>query len=755
MAPVSDPPSPSNASSRSSAPTPSSTPSPSSGRIVAIAGPPSAVEVGQQHQLIVQRYGFVPISAASLLTEHVQRGTKLGVKAKEYISRKERVPSDLMVGLLQHRIKKRDVVERGCLLDGFPLSLEHADAMKGKIAVDQFLVIDVSDETIVERCVNRRFDPKTATTYHLKLKPPPLDVMPQLVQKVEDSEEMVLASLKEFHSVMHGIAQRLEGSVHHIDAMQHPDAVFGAVCECLGPVPVLMPAVKIPRVVVVGGPLAVGKEMQCKRIVKKLGLVHVSAKSLLSKHVKRGSEVGAKAREYMSREERVPSDLIVGLLKDRISKSDILKRGCLLEDFPLCSEHARAMQGQIEVDSFLYIDAPDAIIVERCMKHPLDPRQLPVPRMGTVCEPECESSPPNASSPPSAAAPSAKSGDSVEEKAQVQARLKAYRESAEELLVHFQDKVRRIDGAQPPDAVFGAISACLGRAPARTVVEVPPPRRGRTVAVVTPPCGAQRFPCERIADKLGLVHVSAGKLLVKHMQRETAAGMKTKEYIDRQERVPSELIVSLFKERMNKKDARQRGCLLDGFPLSPDHAEAMKGQIEVDCLFLVEVPDEDHIESLVNRRVDPKTGIVYTLKSSPPPAKVMKRVVQSGYDTEEKVRARLKQYHASVDAILPYFEGKVRRIDGTQQKDVLIDAIRGAVAGRPEKARREDATRHWPKPRGAMRSVAHRARANLQQAILGRAQRRQGRRHCARPHETSRGEAQRILSGVSQGAGGR
>merc|ERR1740123_2317252 len=326
--------------------------------------------------------------------------------------------------------------------------------------------------------------------------------------------------------------------------------------------------------------------------------------------------------------------------------------------------------------------------------------------MLTVCEPECESSPPNASSPPSAAAPSAKSGDSVEEKAQVQARLKAYRESAEELLVHFQDKVRRIDGAQPPDAVFGAISACLGRAPARTVVEVPPPRRGRTVAVVTPPCGAQRFPCERIADKLGLVHVSAGKLLVKHMQRETAAGMKTKEYIDRQERVPSELIVSLFKERMNKKDARQRGCLLDGFPLSPDHAEAMKGQIEVDSLFLVEVPDEDHIESLVNRRVDPKTGIVYTLKSSPPPAKVMKRVVQSGYDTEEKVRARLKQYHASVDAILPYFEGKVRRIDGTQQKDVLIDAIRGAVAGRPEEARREDATRHRPKPRGAMRSVA-------------------------------------------------
>jgi len=739
MAPTSDaPPSPSSGygSSSDAPPSPSSGYGSSLGRVVVIAGPPSAAEVGLQHGLIVQRYGFVPISAVSLLSEHVHRGTKFGVKAKEYISRRERVPSDLMVGLLRERMSKRDVIDRGCLLDGFPLCVEHAEAMKGKIEVDNFLVIDVPDETLVERCVNRRFDPKTATTYHLKLKPPPPEVLPRLVQKVDDSEEKVLASLKAFHLTMHEISSNFEGKVRHIDAMQHPDAVFDAICACLGAIPVLTPMVRAQPVVIVAGPPAVGKETQCNRIVKKLGFVHVSVKSLLSKHVNRGTAFGTKVNECMSSGERVPSELVVGLLKDRISKPDVLKRGCLLEDFPLCLEHAQAMQGQIEVDLFLFIDAPDASIVERCTNQRRDPKT------GTVYNLKCESPPPDVVS------RLVRSDDNVEEK--VQANLTAYRESTKEIVLHFQDKMRRIDGTQPPDAVFGAIATCLGRAP------VTPPRakKGRTVAVVAPPSGGQHSPFERIAKKLGLVHISTGKLLLKHMRRETATGIKAKEYIDRQERVPSELIVGLFKDRMSKPDVRQRGCLLDCFPLSRDHAEAMKGQIEVDDFILLEVPDEVQIERFVNRRVDPKTGNIYHLKSLPPPTKVMHRVVQSEDDAEEKVRARLGMYHASVDGILPYFEGKVRKIDGTQRNDSVIDAIRAVVAGRSEEPRREDATRRRPKARGATRGAANRFRANLHQSVPGRPQRRQGRRSCPRPNETRRDEAEGILSGAAHGAGG-
>jgi len=643
--------------------------SPDLGRVVVIAGPPGASEVGLQRARIRQRCGLVPISVGHLLSEHVQHCTEFGANAKEYIDRHERVPSELVVSILKDRLSKLDVLQRGCLLEGFPLTIDHAEAMEGHIEVDQFLVIEVPDQTVIQSFVKQPSSRGTGIRYHSHS-----SLASRSAQADNDIDEKVRARLEAYHASMSDVVSHFKDKVRIIHGAQDIDTVFSAISTCLAQVPRSVPNVKNCDIVVVVGPPASGKGTYCERVVKQYGFVPVSAGSLLEQHMRRGTALGAKAKDYKDKQERVPSELLVSILRERMSKPDVLRRGCLLDGFPLSAEHAEAMKGQIELDHFLVIVVPDETLVERCVNRRLDPLT------GAIYNLKLKS-------PPAEVASRLVQNDGdTDEK--VRTRLEAYHASLNGILPYFGDKVKNIDGTQHPDQVFDEIATSLGKTP----IPLPNMRKGFVVAIVAPPAAWQEAQYERIANKLDFVCISIGKLLLNQIQLGNEWGIMAKEYLDRQEQVPSELIVGLLRVRIGKSDAQQRGCLLIDFPLSHEHVKAMMGHVEIDQFLVAEVPDETIVERCVNRRLDPETGATYNLKFKPPPPETSSRLIQTNADTDEEVRARLEAYHTSMVEMLPHFEGKVHKVSGAQHFDATFSAIRRAIVERlRETARQDDA----------------------------------------------------------------
>jgi adenylate kinase len=160
-----------------------------------LLGPPGAGK-GTQAAAIKERYGIPQISTGDMLRAAVKAGTPLGVAAKKVMDAGQLVSDDIILGLVEERLKQPDCA-KGYLFDGFPRTLPQADAMKARgVAIDWVLEIEVPDEEIVQRMSGRRVHPASGRTYHVKFNPPRVegrdDVSGEpLVQRDDDREETV------------------------------------------------------------------------------------------------------------------------------------------------------------------------------------------------------------------------------------------------------------------------------------------------------------------------------------------------------------------------------------------------------------------------------------------------------------------------------------------------------------------------------------------------------------------------------------
>lgn len=129
-------------------------------------------------------------------------------------------------------------------------------------------------------------------------------------------------------------------------------------------------------------------------------------------------------------------------------------------------------------------------------------------------------------------------------------------------------------------------------------------------------------------------------------------------------------------------DCAKQGWLLDGFPRTPAQAKALSDAgIGADCFIFLNVPDEVLVERVVGRRTDPDTGKIYHMTFSPPEnEEVAARLVQRSDDTEEKVKVRLEQFHANVDAVKDSYADISVMIDGNKKPDVVSEALFDAVS---------------------------------------------------------------------------
>ena len=115
---------------------------------------------GTQALRISERFGFIHISTGDMLRAAVAEGTALGQKAKALMDAGDLVPDEIMIGIVDERLHKPDVVEHGFLLDGFPRTVGQADAL-AEIAGDQLALainLDVPVEEVTARMMARGRD---------------------------------------------------------------------------------------------------------------------------------------------------------------------------------------------------------------------------------------------------------------------------------------------------------------------------------------------------------------------------------------------------------------------------------------------------------------------------------------------------------------------------------------------------------------------------------------------------------------------
>jgi len=131
------------------------------------------------------------------------------------------------------------------------------------------------------------------------------------------------------------------------------------------------------------------------------------------------------------------------------------------------------------------------------------------------------------------------------------------------------------------------------------------------------------------------------------------------------------------KDRLDQTDCQKRGWLLDGFPRTPAQADALAAAgVFADCFLFLNVPDEVLVERVVGRRTDPETGKIYHMTFSPPDdEEVLARLEQRSDDTEEKVKVRLEQFHANVDAVKGSYTDISVDIDGTASPSDVAKSV--------------------------------------------------------------------------------
>jgi len=173
---------------------------------VIILGAPGAGK-GTQADILSQEMNLPHIASGDLFRQALEKKTELGLLAKSYMEEGKLVPDEITIKMILERIDAPDC-SSGCLFDGFPRTLEQAEALDKAFAdqgktIDTAIYIKVPNEELVKRLSGRWICRNCQTPYHLLTSPPKTlgrcdKCGGELYQRPDDSEETVRKRLEVF-----------------------------------------------------------------------------------------------------------------------------------------------------------------------------------------------------------------------------------------------------------------------------------------------------------------------------------------------------------------------------------------------------------------------------------------------------------------------------------------------------------------------------------------------------------------------------
>jgi adenylate kinase len=192
-------------------------------------------------------------------------------------------------------------------------------------------------------------------------------------------------------------------------------------------------------------------------------------------------------------------------------------------------------------------------------------------------------------------------------------------------------------------------------------------------------------------EDLRLPYYATGDILRTAVREETELGRTAKEYMDRGDLVPDQVIVGVIAERIDSSEALD-GFILDGFPRTEPQAEALDAKLTelgrgVTAVLLIDVSDDEVVRRLGGRRTCEANGHVFHVEFEPPKQEGVCDIDGSALivrddDKPEVIRKRLETYHEKTEPLVSYYDdrGVLRRIEGEAAPEAVGEQVRGTLA---------------------------------------------------------------------------
>ena len=206
-----------------------------------------------------------------------------------------------------------------------------------------------------------------------------------------------------------------------------------------------------------------------------------------------------------------------------------------------------------------------------------------------------------------------------------------------------------------------------------------------------PPGSGKGTQGERLQEDFRLPYYATGDILRTAVAEGSELGRTAKEYMDRGDLVPDEVIIGVIAERVESDEAAD-GFILDGFPRTVGQAEALGDEMEtlgrtVTAAVLIDVSDEEVIRRLGGRRTCAKNGHIFHVEFDPPKNEGVcdicgARLIIRDDDKPEVIRHRLETYHEKTMPLIDYYEqrGVLKRVDGSLKPEEVGNRIRALLA---------------------------------------------------------------------------
>jgi adenylate kinase len=211
------------------------------------------------------------------------------------------------------------------------------------------------------------------------------------------------------------------------------------------------------------------------------------------------------------------------------------------------------------------------------------------------------------------------------------------------------------------------------------------------LVLLGPPGSGKGTQGERLQEELELPYYATGDILRAAVREGTELGKAAKDYMDRGDLVPDEVIVGMIGERIDSSEAAD-GFILDGFPRTAPQAEALAAKLDelsraLTAVLLIDVSDEEVVRRLGGRRTCVESGHVFHVEFNPPKQEGVcdvdgSELITRDDDEPEVIRHRLEQYHEKTAPLIEHYDSQslLRQIDGAAAPDAVADEIQRTLA---------------------------------------------------------------------------
>lgn len=211
------------------------------------------------------------------------------------------------------------------------------------------------------------------------------------------------------------------------------------------------------------------------------------------------------------------------------------------------------------------------------------------------------------------------------------------------------------------------------------------------LVLLGPPGSGKGTQGERLNEDLRLPYYATGDILRAAVREETELGQTAKEYMDRGDLVPDEVIVGVIADRIGSSEALD-GFILDGFPRTTPQAEALDAKLNelgraLNGVLLIDVSDDEVVRRLGGRRTCEENGHVFHVEFEPPKQEGVcdidgSPLIVRDDDKPEVIRKRLETYHEKTEPLVSYYDSRsvLRRIEGEAKPEEVAEQIRRTLA---------------------------------------------------------------------------